>query len=110
MTQETVKIVHDKMAYGTFKDNLFNPDNTYKPEAAVRIAMQEFGQEAILTQNETIGQMADAARGKITGQAHEQLLGRSDIPNQQGRQIADETNVVSDAVDKELSFLKRPSR
>lgn len=104
MDDATLKIVHDKMAYG-LKDSLFNPDNTYKPDAGVKIAMQEFGLPALQESYNTIGGMMEKMRGQIQGETQEQLLLRSDKPNQQGRQAADTTNVIADAVAQQTRFL-----
>jgi len=92
------------MAYG-LKDSLFNPDNTYKPDAGIKIAMQEFGLETIQESYNTIGKMAEKMRGQIQGETQEQLLLRSDKPDQQGRQAVDTTNVIADAVSQATAFL-----
>lgn len=105
MDDSTIKAVTDKMAYG-FKDSLFNPDNTYKPEAAVKIAMQEYGQEALNAQKNTIGSLAQQIAGKIEGKVNEQLLQRSDTPEQQGRNVVDNTNVVAETVKAQTGFIK----
>ena len=105
MNDAAIKVVHDRMAY-SLRDSLFNEDNTYKPDAAVKIAMQEFGQEAVANAYSTIGELEVKMRNQIQGQTTEQLLLRSDKPDQQGRQVADQSNVIADAVKAQTRFLK----
>lgn len=105
MDAAALKAVQDKMQFG-LKDSLFNPDNTYKPDAAVKIAMQEFGQDALKESYNTIGQLANQMQSRIQGQTYENLVKRGDVPDQQGRQVQDQTNVVSEAVEQSLKFLK----
>jgi len=104
MGQEAFKVVADKMAFG-LKDSLFNPDNTYKPDAAVKVAMQEFGEESIRSQWSTIGDLAQKIASKIQGQTNEQYLGRSDKPDQQGRKAVETADVVAEIVKRETSFV-----
>jgi len=104
MGDGALKKVADTMQYG-FKDSLFNPDNTWKPDAGIKIAMQEFGEEAVATQKETLSDFYAKMAGKIQSTVHEQLLGRSDTPDQQGRQVADQTNVIADTVKQATSFI-----
>lgn len=105
MGDDALKVVYDKMTYG-LKDSLFNTDNTYKPDAGVKIAMQEFGQATLKESYDTIGKLAQQMESRIQGQTHEQLLKRNDQPDQSGRQVVDQTNVVSEAVKSQTSFLK----
>ena len=104
MDQSTLKTVAERMKFG-FKDTLFNENNTYKPDAGIKVAMQEFGHESLKAQQATIGDLAKQAYGKIEGQVNEQLLGRSDVPDQQGRQVADNKNVVADNVKAATNFM-----
>ena len=104
MKPEVVKSVKDTMTFG-FKDSLFNPDNSYKPDAGIKVAMQEYGQEALSSQQETIGQMAQRMQGKIEGQVNEGLLQRSAAPDQTGRQVVDNSNVVANSVKQATDFL-----
>lgn len=105
LDENSLKIVREKMEYG-LKDSLFNPDNTYKPDAAIKISMQEFGQETIRASWDTIGQLAGQMKSEIQGKTNEDLVRRSDTPDQTGRQVADQSNVVAEAVKKATSFMK----
>ena len=108
MDQAALKLVRDKMEFGLVQ-SLFNEDNTYKPDAGVKIAMQEFGQEAIKESWNTIGQLAQQMKSKIQGETFEGLVQRGDKPDQQGRQVADNSNAVAEAVARQTSFLKARS-
>ena len=67
--------------------------------------MQEYGQEALSTQKQTIGELAQRISGKIEGKVNEGLLLRSDVPDQKGRQIIEGSNVIADTVKRETGFL-----
>ena len=51
------------------------------PEAATRIAMQEYGQETIQNQMKTIGDYVNKIRSEQSGKATENILMRSDKPD-----------------------------
>ena len=104
LSQEAIKVVADRMAYGV-KESLFNEDNTYRPDAGVKIAMQEFGKEALSTAYQTFGDYVKQIRSQIQGTVNEQILIRSDAPDLQGRRVADNTNVIAETVKRETNFL-----
>lgn len=101
---EALKHVENVMATG-LKDSLFNPDNTYKPDAAVRIAMQEYGETALQTQEQTIGELAEKIGSRIEGKVNENLILRSNVPDNKGRQADASENEVKKAVDNATHFL-----
>ena len=84
---------------------LFNPDNTYKPDAAERIAMQEYGQETILAQSHTISDLVAKHTAAGRSEANEQILQRSDNRELTGAAIAPGDNAVSQAVKDATSFM-----
>lgn len=84
---------------------LFNPDNTYKPDAAERIAMQEYGQETILAQSHTISDLVAKHTAAGKSLATEQILQRSDNRELTGAALAPGDNAVSQAVKDATSFM-----
>jgi hypothetical protein len=86
-------------------NTLFNTDETYKPDAAERIAMQEFGKEAILAQQHTIGDLVNKFRAEGATQATEQTLLRSDnnVPVSPG--AAPVANRIADEVKRQTDFI-----
>ena len=86
-------------------NTLFNVDETYKPEAAERIAMQEFGKEAILAQQHTIGDLVNKFRAEGATQTKEQILLRSDgvIPSSSG--VAPVESRITDEVKRQTDFM-----
>jgi hypothetical protein len=85
---------------------LFNADGTYRPEAAMRIAMQEYGQETIQSQMNTIGDFVNRARSEENGKTAESILMRSDKPNLGGKTSPDRKNLIQDQASKAVSFIK----
>lgn len=106
MGEPEIKRVRDVMT-GELHDTLFEGDNTYKVEAAERIAMQEFGKEAILAQQHTIADIVAKVQNQGKSEANEQILQHSDKRPiaAVGAGGADE-NRLSAAVQKETSFMK----
>jgi len=84
---------------------LFNPDNTYKPDAAERIAMQEFGRETILAQEHTISDLVAKYTAKGRSDANEQLLQNSDKRLVPGGGAAPDDNKLSTEVQKATGFM-----
>ena len=87
------------------KESLFNTDNTYRDDAAVRIAMQEYGESALQVTNQTIGDMAKQMKSKIESDTREQLLGRSDIPENRGKSGELTEDVILKTAKTATSFL-----
>jgi len=88
------------------RDSLYNADGTYRQDAAVKIAMQEFGVQTIQTQAKTIGELVEQYRNQGESQATEQILQRSDKPEAgQGGTAQDRKNLISEVVKKQTSFL-----
>ena len=106
MSDEHIKVVADRMQV-SLRDALFNPDNTYKEDAGIRIAMQEFGADALAAQKQTIGDLAKQIESRIQSQTHESLLGRSDKPDTMGRQAVQDKDQIAKAVDNMTGFLDR---
>lgn len=107
MGEPEIKRIRDIMT-ADLQNTLFNPDGfSYKPEAAERIAMQEFGKEAILAQQHTIGDLVAKAQNQGQSLANEQILKNSDrLPaGGVGSGGADE-NKISKIVQNETSFMK----
>lgn len=84
---------------------LFNPDNTYRPDAAERIAMQEYGKETILAQSHTISDIVAKFTAAGRSQASEQILERSDARPLTGGAVAPGDNKVSEAVKSATGFM-----
>jgi len=107
MGDNQIKRVSEIMT-GGLRDSLYNVDGTYKPDAAIKIAMQEFGAEAIKVQAQTIGQIVERLKGEGASAATENLIGRSDKPRGDvGHTLQDRTNVIAEEVKRQTSFLKR---
>lgn len=101
---DDLKKVEDILRVG-LKDNYFNPDNTYKEDAAIRIAMSEYGESALQVQAQTIGDFVAKARSEMEGQTNENLVHRSNVPENRGRQANASENVVEKAVNEATDFL-----
>lgn len=86
---------------------LFNPDNTYKVDAAERIAMQEFGKEVIASQEMTIGDLVKKYTAQGASQATEKILLGSDGRQIQGSSQAPAGNALEAAVKSQTSFLHK---
>jgi hypothetical protein len=86
---------------------LFNPDNTYKADAAERIAMQEFGKEVIASQENTIGDLVRKYTAQGASQAVEKILLGSDGRQLQGSAQAPAGNVLETVVKSQTSFLHK---
>ncbi len=102
-----IQRIRDVMT-GGLQSTLFSPENTYLPEAAERIAMQEFGAETIAAQTSTIAELVQKHQNVGRSQANEQILQRSDnrpIPGTGAAGALDE-NVLSKAVQGATSFMK----
>ena len=109
MLEPEIKRIRDIMT-SDLQNTLFNPDGfSYKPEAAERIAMQEFGKDAILAQQHTIGDLVAKAQNKGVSLANEQILQNSDQRPAAGLGSggADE-NKLSAVVQKEIGFMNVP--
>ena len=87
--------------------SLFNPDNTYRNDAAVKVAMQEFGPSTISKFEHTLADVVAMHERRGESKAHEQLISRSDKPDETGRNVADRTQEVSQYVDQMTSFLNK---
>lgn len=90
---------------GELHGTLFDQDNTYKPEAAERLAMQEFGAETILAQSHTISDLVAKHTAAGRSEATEQILQRSDNRELSGAGLAPGDNAVSQAVKDATSFM-----
>ena len=89
-------------------DTLFNSDNTYKPEAAERIAFQEFGKPAVDKLQMTIGQLKEHYEKQAEGKAAEIALRKSDRPStEDGKAVSESANQVKAVVDQHTSFLNK---
>jgi len=107
MGEPEIKRIRDIMT-SDLQNTLFNPDGfSYKAEAAERIAMQEFGKEAILAQQHTIGDLVAKAQNKGQSAANEQILEHSDKRPAAGVGSGGaDQNQISAAVQKEVGFMK----
>ncbi len=106
MGEPEIKRIRDIMT-SDLQNTLFNPDGfSYKTEAAERIAMQEFGKDAILAQQHTIGDLVAKAQNKGQSDATEQILAHSDKrpAGGIGSGGADQ-NQIAAAVQKEVDFM-----
>jgi hypothetical protein len=72
----------------------------------MRIAMQEYGQETIQSQMNTIGDFVNRARSEENGKTAESILMRSDKPNLGGKTSPDRKNLIQDQASKAVSFIK----
>ena len=72
-TDAEIKTVEDKMMVG-FADDLFNESGEYKAEAAIKIAMAEFGETSITTLNENLQKMLPKHVQKAVSDANEARL------------------------------------
>lgn len=104
MNDQAISKVRQVMSSG-LRESLFTENNTWKPEAGVKIAMQEFGEEALSAQKQTIGDLYQKISGQIQSETHEQLLQRSAQPDLQGRQAVNTDDQVAKYVDQATSFL-----
>jgi len=106
MGEAEIKRIRDIMT-ADLQNTLFNGDGyTYKPEAAERIAMQEYGKEAILAQQHTIADIVARYQNQGVSQAREEILEHSDKrPMPAGGSGGADENVISDTVKKETSFM-----
>lgn len=106
MGEAELKRIRDIMT-SDLQNTLFNPDGfSYKPEAAERIAMQEFGKAAILAQEHTIGDLVAKARNAGQSDANEQILRNSDARPAAGQGLgAADENKISTVVKSETSFM-----
>lgn len=84
---------------------LFEQDNTYKPDAAEKIAMQEYGKETILAHEHTIGDLVTKYTAAGASQATERILQASDGRLIPGAPEAPSQNVITEVAKKETSFL-----
>lgn len=103
--EDALNHVRQVMEFGV-KDSLFTPDNVYKPEAAVRIAMQEFGEAALQVTQKTIGDMAAQMRGRIASETTENILNRNDYPVNNGRQAEMTEDKIVQEAKKATDFLR----
>jgi len=87
------------------QNTLFNDDNTYKPDAAERIAMLEFGKETIAQQEVTIGELVQKYHNVGASQATEKILLASDVRPVHGTGEAPSHNVLAEEVHRQTSFL-----
>lgn len=84
---------------------LFNQDNTYKADAAEKIAMQEYGKDTILAHEHTIGDLVTKYTAVGASQATERILQTSDSRLMPGAPEAPSQNVITEVAKKETSFL-----
>lgn len=90
---------------GELHGTLFTQENTYRPEAAERLAMQEYGAETILAQSHTISDLVAKHTAKGKSDATEQILQRSDQRTLTGAGVAPGDNAVSEEVKRATSFM-----
>lgn len=84
---------------------LFNEDNTYKPEAAEKIAMLEFGKDAILAQEHTIADLVEKYVNQGKTQATEAIIQASDRKKIKGSSTPDIDQKIAEVVKRQVSFL-----
>lgn len=106
MGEAEIKRVREIMT-GDLQNTLFESDGvSYKPEAAERIAMQEYGKEAILAQAHTIGDLVTKFTNQGVSQANEAILSHSDKRPLAGTASGGaDDNVISEVVKKQTSFI-----
>jgi hypothetical protein len=95
--------VRNRMLYG-LTDVLFTNEKTYKPEAAEKVAMMEYGKATIAAQAETIGDIVKQISNKSDSQAVERILLKSDKPPVAGG--GRDNNLIAAEVAKATSWLK----
>ena len=106
MGEAEIKRVREIMT-ADLQGTLFNDDGySYKTEAAERIAMQEFGKDAILAQQHTISEIVAKFQNQGKSEATEQILQHSDKRPLAGTGSggADE-NIISEEVKKATNFM-----
>ena len=97
-----------KIMEADLHSTLFNPDNTYRPEAAERIAFQEFGKETIAQYQHTIGDIVKMYDNSTESKVVETVLRKSDNPStDQGRNVTDPTSRIAKIVEEQTGFLKK---
>lgn len=106
MGEAQINEVRQVMISG-LRDTLYTPEGLYKDDAALKIAMQQFGQNALAAQTQTIGQLVEKLRGEGESKATEDLLRRSDKPDgERGRTAEERDNAIAAEVKRQTSFLR----
>jgi len=90
---------------GELHGTLFTQENTYRPEAAERLAMQEYGAETILAQSHTISDLVTKHTAAGKSLATEQILQRSDQRTLTGAGVAPGDNAVAEEVKRATNFM-----
>jgi len=104
MDKAVVERVREIMTSG-LGDRLFSANKTYLPDAAEKIAMMEFGKQAIQAQRQTIGDLVKKYTNAGASKATEDILHRSDKPLPAGGGAAD-PNQVAAAVKAATGFIQ----
>jgi len=104
MGKAEVDRVRQIMLYG-IGDRLFTKDKVYVPDAAEKIAMMEFGKEAIVTQARTIGDLVRKITNESESKVTEKLLLKSDKPPIGGGPV--NPNLIASIVQRETEFLRK---
>jgi len=86
--------------------SLFNPDQTYRIDAAEKIAMLEFGKETIQKQEQTIGDLVKKYVSQGMAKATEEILLQADKRLQSSGGDLSNEDLMKQIVERETSFLK----
>lgn len=85
---------------------LFNPDNTYREDAAEKVAMMLYGKEVILAAEHTIADLVNKYRSAGASAATEQILLSSDKPVVKGSGTSQGQEWLKNEVEKTTGFMK----
>lgn len=97
-----------RLMTGELHGTLFNDDNTFKPDAAERLAMQEFGKTTIDKFQHTLEDVVKMYESKGESKANERMLSRSDgPPDESGRSVQDRSKEINQAVREATSFMRQ---
>jgi len=87
---------------------LYNDDGTYRPEAAKKIAMAEFGESTINKFQHTIKDIVQMYKNQGENKATERMVSRSDKPSDEsGRNVQDRSKHIQEEVKRKTEFLKK---
>jgi len=105
MGEAQVNRVKDIMMYDLHAA-LFNPDQTYREDAAEKIAMLEFGKETIQKQEETIGDLVKKYVAQGYTQATESILLNAQNQTLKSGGDTSTQDLIRQIVERETAFLK----